>query len=181
MTRINKKIIMKLLQIKLNKKKGISLIEIIIYIAIFSMISILVMNSFIVVLSSFSAVRVNHDLLNSGNNTMEKISREIRQAKNVDLVNSVFNSNSSILTLTAVDGISTVKFIKEGGDLNYYRNGVLVGNLLVEKVSLNAFRLTHIVTTKGEAVVIEITVQSIRGKINKTEKFYNTVVVRGSY
>ena len=59
-------------------KKGYSLVEILVYLAIFTALSVLVINSFILALASFSASRTNRDLLEGGATAMERMSREIK-------------------------------------------------------------------------------------------------------
>ena len=172
--------------IKINFNKGVSLVEIIIYLAIFTVISILVINSFITTLSSFSTIRTNHELLNSGSIAMERISREIRQAKSIDLVNSQTNGGE-VLQLNSTDNSGNnmvIKFIKEGNNLNIYKNGTIVGNLLVQNVIVTSISFDRISTTseaKSEGVKIKIVLQDTRSKLNKTANFYNTVILRGGY
>lgn len=160
---------------------GFSIIEIIIYLAIFTIISVVVINSFIVVLSSFSNARTNQDLLNSGSISMDRISHEIRQAKNIDIVNSTLNSNSGVLRLNDMDGTSYVQIEKNGNALDLYSNGVLVGNLLSQNIYLNKIIFNRISTANSEAVKIEMELQDSRSKTGKTETLYNTIILRGGY
>ena len=76
--------------------------EMMIYIAIFSTISVLVINAFIVIISTFNQTRTTNDLFESGSIVMEKLSRQIRQATNIDLANSTFGANPSVLSLTSI-------------------------------------------------------------------------------
>ncbi|MFA6999648.1 MAG: prepilin-type N-terminal cleavage/methylation domain-containing protein [Candidatus Paceibacterota bacterium] len=163
-----------------NNKKAFSIVEIIIYLAIFTIISIVVINSFIIILASFSTIRTNQDLLTSGETAMNRLSYEIRQAKNVDLTNSIFDSDSSVLRLNSTDGTSYITFDKNIDELEILKNGALFGNLLVQNISLNKLVFRHIITAHGEAVKIEIELQDTRSKVAKTESFYDTVVLRGS-
>ncbi|MFA6386715.1 MAG: hypothetical protein WCW04_03030 [Candidatus Paceibacterota bacterium] len=159
---------------------GFSIIEIVIYIAIFTALSIVVINSFIIVLSSFSTIRSNHDLLNSGSIAMEKITREIRQADSIDIL----NSTDEILQLNSTDNSSNpvvVKFAKVGNALNLYRNGTLVGNLLTSKVTLTSISFIRTSNAKSEGEKIKMVLNNTAGKINKTENFYDTVILRGTY
>ncbi|MFA6355453.1 MAG: hypothetical protein WCW65_03450, partial [Candidatus Paceibacterota bacterium] len=140
----------------------------------------LVINSFIIVLSSFSLIRTNHKLLDSGSIAMERITREIREAKSIDIA----NSNSEILQLNSTDISSNpviVKIMNEGGSLNIYEDGVLVGNLLTSNIVLNSISFDRISTINSEAVKIKISLEDIKSKINRIENFYDTVVLRGSY
>jgi len=168
---------------KANKKNiifGYSLVEIIIYLAIFTTLSILVINSFIIILSSFSATSSNRKLLESGLSSMERITREIRQAKSIDIANSA----AATLQLNSADNLGNAVVIKltlENGDLNLYENGNLAGNLLNQNTDLTGLTFRQIAMAQGEAVKIEMTVQDPQSKNLRSENFYNTVILRGEY
>ncbi|HAQ02298.1 hypothetical protein A2387_03095 [Candidatus Nomurabacteria bacterium RIFOXYB1_FULL_36_10] len=112
---------------------------------------------------------------------MDRISHEIRQAKNIDMINSVFNSNSGVLRLNNVDGTSYIQIEKNGNALELYSNGVLVGNLLSQNIYLNKLIFNRISTPNSEAVKIEMELQDSRSKTGKTETLYNTIILRGGY
>ena len=163
-------------------KKGISLVETIIYLAIFTIVSILVINSFVTVMSSFVTTRTNRDILESGINSLERISREVRQAKSIDVVNSDFTNG--ILQLNSTDSVgnpTVIKFSKNGDQLDAYKDGSLVGNLLNQDIIINSLIFRRISTSQSEAVKIEMTLQDTRGKNHKMKNFYDTVILRGEY
>jgi len=163
---------------------GYSLVEIMVYLAIFTALSVLVINSFIVILSSFNITNMNRKLLESGVVSMERISREIRQAKNIDIANSSLGSSPGILQLNSTDGSGNsmiIKFIDENGNLYLYKNNTLQGNLLGQNVTITSLIFNRISTTQGEAVKIKVTLQYSGGHKTKSENFYNTVILRGSY
>lgn len=173
---------------KINNKKGISLVETIIYLAIFTMVSILVINSFITVMGSFSTTRTNRSLMEAGINSMERISREIRQADSIDVLNSSLNGGT--LQLNSKDSgenLITIKFSKVNNDLNLYKcSGLTVcntlsGNLVGENISLDSLVFRRVITAQGEAIKIEMTLRDLYSKTNKTENFYNTIILKGSY
>jgi type II secretory pathway pseudopilin PulG len=168
----------------LRRNQGYSIVEILIYLAIFTILSVLVINSFITVTRSFSTTRTNRDLLESGSGAMDRISREIRQAKSVDVPNSTFGTSPGVLSLSSTDSggtAETVKFIVESGALNVYINGTLVGNLIDSNISVYSLIFRHITTTEGEGVKIELTLQDTPGPTPKLEKFYDTILLRGNY
>ncbi len=159
---------------------GYSVVEILVYLAIFTSISILVINLFITIIASFNVTSINRKLLETGNVSMERISREIRQAKNIDIANSSINS----LQLNSIDSFGSnvvIKFSALDGDLNLYKDSILLGNLLNEKVILTNLVFRRISTAIGEAVKIEMSLQYTEGKSTKTENFYNTIILRGGY
>lgn len=164
----------------LKNNKGFTLAEILVYIAIFTVISVAVINSYVVILSSFSSTRTARDLLESGNTAMERISREIRQAKSIDVTNSVgtvFQMNST----DSSNNPEVVKFYVLSGALNLYYNNVLDGNLLGQNISITSLVFRRITTTQGEAVKIEMTLQDLKSKTLRSENFYDTVILRGEY
>lgn len=167
-----------------HKNKGYSLIEMIVYLAIFTSVSVLVINSFITVLGSFSATRTNRDLLESGAVVIERITREIRQAESIDTINSVFNSSPGALQLNSIDSGGsqmTIKFSVTNGAINLYEGGTLVGNLLGQNITATSLVFRRITTTNGEGVKIELTLQDNISKNLQTANFYNTIILRGGY
>ncbi|MEK7585745.1 MAG: hypothetical protein AAB477_00725 [Patescibacteria group bacterium] len=170
----------------MNKKykSGYSIAEIIVYLAVFTLLSITVINSFIVVLGSYNNTRTNRDLLESGSAVIERVSREIRQAKNIDVVNSTLASSPGVLQLNSTTSGGTamvIKFSVTSGALNLYQDGTLIGNLLGQNVSATALIFRRIVTTNGEAVKIELTLQDTRSKTSLSANFYDTIILRGAY
>ena len=169
---------------KTQNKNGFSIIEIMVYLAIFTALSVLVINSFIVILSSFNTTNMNRKLLESGTVSMERISREIRQAKNIDIVNSILDTSPGTLQLNSTDSGGNsmiIKLINENGSLNLYKNNTLQGNLLGANLSITNLIFRRIATTQSEAVKIEMTLRYSLGHKTKSENFYDTVVLRGGY
>lgn len=167
-----------------KRNKGHSLIEIIIYIAIFSALFVVVINSIVVVFRTYGTTRTNRDLQESGSIVMERLVREIHQAKNIDVTNSVLATSPGVLQLnsTTQGGTVTVmRFVTSNGALNLYQDGTIIGNLLGQNVTVTSLIFRRITTTNGEAVKIEMTLRDNRSPSLKQANFYNTVILRGSY
>lgn len=168
-----------------TKIKGYSIVEIMVYIAIFAFLSMVVINSFINVMSAFNNTRTYRDLSESGSIVMERISREIRQAKTINITNSVFNSTNGVLELNSTSSAGTskvIKFMISGNALNIYQDGTLVGNLLKQNISPSSLLFRRITNTNSDAVKIEMTLIDTRNNTNPTSvNFYNTITLRGSY
>lgn len=179
----NENIITKIFNKKRNLVFGYSIIEILVYLAIFTSLSILVINSFITILSSFNTTNMNRKLLESGSIVMERVSREIRQAESIDIANSSFNNSSGALQLNSTDGgtPAIMKFIVANGDLNLYKDGNLLGNLLEQDISVTSLIFRRISTTSSEAVKIEMTLEYSKGQSTRSENFYDTVILRAGY
>jgi len=162
---------------KKTKSSGYALLEMLFYISLFAILSIVVINSLIVMMKSFKETRINSELTQSGT-IMEKISREIRQA------NSIYSINATLLGLNIKDENGQnrrVQISLSGSDVQLSENDVLVGNLNTPNISILSLNFTQIVTTKGTAIKILLTVKSNHDSQNRTENFYDTVVLRGDY
>ncbi len=163
-----------------NKKNGYSIVEIIVYLAIFTTVSILVINSFIVIFSTFNVSRINRSLLNSGSTAMERMSREIRQANNVDIPNSTIGSSLGVLQLNSTDNGGSaiaIKFLVSNSVFKLYKNGNLIGDLTGQNILVTKLLFRRISTTKSEAVRVEMTLE----KNGQSENFYDTIILRGGY
>lgn len=163
---------------------GYSIVEILIYVALFATLSIAVINSFIVVVSSFSSTRVNRNLLESGSTIMERISREVRQSYAIDVSGSTFGTSPGVLYMntTSTGGSNTtVKFVVENGLLNMYNGSSLVGSLNSPSISIQSIIFRKISTAESEAVKIELTLEDTTSKTSRSENFYDTIILRETY
>lgn len=175
---------MKCFKKKLIDSRGISAIELIVYITLFAVLSVAVLNALIVTMRSFSETRSNHDLLNGGLYSMERMTREIRNAESVDILGSTFASNPGVLALTTRDIVGnpkTVIFSRSGTSLIITENGVVTGTLTGQNVDLTNLMFYQTVTVKGSVIKIEMTVQDNRSLSRRSENFYNTITLRGGY
>lgn len=167
---------------KQKNKKGFSLIEIVIYIAIFSMVSLLVIKSLSLSMKSFAATRTNIILEEAGLNSIERISREIRASNSIDLVNS--DLSNGILKLNSLDASGApmdVQISNDNGKLDLYEGGVLLGNLLGANVTLENLSFSPISTTHSQGLKVNISIKSNYGASDKQANFYDTLILRGSY
>lgn len=173
---------MNIVGFKYNKNtEGFSLIEIIVYLAIFSFLSILVIRSFITILASSSVINTNYRLLDSGSVAIDRISYEIRRAKSVDLSNSYFSVDDGAIRLKDENDSSYVDFLKSDDALIFSKNGTVVDNLLSNDIILNKLIFNRIVTVNGEALKIEMEIQDKKSDPIRKEKFYDTIILRGGY
>jgi type II secretory pathway pseudopilin PulG len=167
-----------------NLKSGYSIVEIIIYVAVFAVVAVVIMNAFIVLVSFFNQTRTNHDFIKSGNLAMERISREVRLANNIRTATSTLGTSPGVLDLDSVDASNnpnTIKFNVSSGALNLSENGTLVDNILAPNMQVTSLIFRQITTTNSTGVKIEMTIQDTRDKLGLTEKFSDTVILRGGY
>lgn len=162
---------------KNKKNKGFSLVEMIVYLAIMTVITITLVQSFIVVLKSNKSSFIDSVIRNSGYSIMENIIRETRKSEDINICSSsllsliqkdnnvvIFSINDGVMTLSEGIGIQTDK-----------------GTLNSSDIKITDFNCNIINTTKSKAVKLKIELSTQVNDQNKTESFYSTVILRGSY
>jgi Tfp pilus assembly protein PilE len=166
---------MKIKIIKMNK--GYSLIEILFYIAIFSTLALVIINSLITMTKSFRATTIQADLVQSSS-VAERISREIRQAYGI---NSLSLSDLKLNTKDESGNNKTIRFVLSGSDIQLLENDIFIGNLNTPNIQVTALSFVEITTLKGKAIKMSLSVRSTRDTLGRIENFYDTIVLRGDY
>src|SRR3989344_3183177 len=163
---------------KIRKTKGgYKLIEILFYIALFSVLTLAIINSFITMTKAFKEISIQSDLVQSSL-VIERMSREIRQAYGI---NSIATSDLKLNTKDEADNNKTVRFVLSGTNIQLYENDVLTGNLNTPNIQAVDLSFAQITTVNGNAIKVSLSVKSGRDTINRVENFYNTVLLRGDY
>jgi Tfp pilus assembly protein PilE len=160
-----------------NYKTGYVILELLFYFLLFSILSIVVINSMLTMLKSFKETTIQAELVQSGT-IMERISREVRGAYAI----SSINATDLVLNTKDSAGVNkTVRFLLSGTNLQLLENSVLTGNLNIPTISVTSLTFSSITTAQGTAVKISLTVKSTSDSLNRTETLYDTVVLRGDY
>ncbi|TSC78051.1 MAG: Uncharacterized protein G01um101424_185 [Parcubacteria group bacterium Gr01-1014_24] len=169
---------MKIMKLKTKSyKRGYAILELLFYIAFFSVLSLVVINAMITMARSFRENAIQMELMQNGV-IMEKISREIRPAYGI---NSISLSNLKLNTKDNLGAEKTVEFLLSGSNLQLLENNILTGNLNTPNIVVTGLTFTQITTVKGKAVKILLTVKSVNDALGRTQDFYDTIVLRGSY
>ena len=160
-----------------NKNFGYSLIEVLFYVALFAILSVVLLDVLITMTGLFMKTITNRDLM-QGSIITENISRELKQADS-------FSFNSNVLTVNTKDDSNnpkTVMYTLSGGNIQVI-DSVLgdLGNLNSPNTSVVSFNISLINTLKSKAAKINLEVGSNRYAENTTEDFENTIILRGSY
>ncbi len=166
-----------------NKKHGFTLVEMIIYIAFFGVLSVLAIDSTFIVMKSFHSLRLTQNINQSATVGLERMSREIRNAYGIDTVNSTFGSNPGRLTLNTKDGAgvnTTIEFYVNDNQLFLKEGGIDKGSLMTKNAVLTNLVFYQIANPESRAVKIEMTIRDTRGDLQKNVNFYDTIILRGS-
>jgi hypothetical protein len=164
----------------LKKNKGFSIAEMLIYIAIMTVILIVIVDMFLVVSKSNKQSSAYNSVKDSAVFGLEKIIKETRLSTSIDFGQSIFNSTSSVLVLNSEDengDLKIVKFYLDNGLIKVDINGEYFGPATYSDTFVSGLKFIPIDTGSSQAVKIEINI----GAENISENFYSTVVLRNSY
>lgn len=165
-----------------RNNEGYSIIEILVYLAIFSALSITVINSFLVMNHAVQASHIAGDILENGQVSLNRLARQIHRASSVDVAGSTFDSTPGVLSLQSTDSSGApiiVRFIVESGALVEYVGETRTVLISGQTVSVDALVFRHITMSHGEAVKIEMKIKNITKKTPLYASFYDTIIVQG--
>jgi len=158
-------------------QKGYSLLELVIYIALFTLFSIVIIRSLVTVTQTYATAAAYRRLQNNGELIMERITREARNASSIS--NGTYGTNPGAVTFvgTDTDDVShTVSFAVVNGAIQVTDNGVS-SNISTTEVSPTSFIVRHITTADGEGVKVELQLTTANGYI-VSAPFYSTIMLR---
>lgn len=167
-----------------NKKLGFTLIEMVIYSALLALISILTINAVLSMSRAAGSFRESRNIGLAADSGVERMVRDMRSAALINDAGSSFGANPGVLNIDIVDpdtsASSTVEFYLSGTTLTRRAGGV-TQILTAPTIEVTSLVFRKFTTAKSQAVRVEMTLRSGRGVSQKTENFYDTVVLRGSY
>lgn len=163
---------------------GFSLIEIVLYVSLFSVVSAISMNALLQTIKSFNNLRVSRNINDSSVSVMERLTRDIKSATTINLAQSTFGTSPGRLTLNTVNASGTpmtVEYYVASSSLRIKENGVDVGSLVSARTQVSALVFYYINTGTTVGVKIELHLTSSRASVNDIDHFYDTSILRGSY
>ncbi|MFA5838811.1 MAG: hypothetical protein WC849_02640 [Candidatus Paceibacterota bacterium] len=165
---------------KVGDRNGISLLETIIYMAITTMVLVFIVNMMMFTSTTFKNFKISRDIKNSASISVSRMVNEIRKAGSIDDALSLFNNPNGKLALNIIGG-DRMTFFLDSGILKIENNGVIEGSLSSDNTFISNLVFKKINNTKGQAVKIEITIRDKEIGFLKSENFYITAVLQGSY
>jgi len=164
---------------KSNYSKGYSIIELLVYIALFVLISLVVVKSLIYMMKTYSDARSFRTVQQNGELVMERLTREIRQANTVSVAGSAFGSSPGTLSLSGKDNSNapyTAVASLVNGVAQLTINGVS-SSLSSDEVSISNLTFWNITTATSNAIKLQLTLTTTNAPV-VTKSFYTTVVLR---
>lgn len=169
---------------KLKTTEGFTLVEMLIYVALMVALLFAVMQLSLGVSRSYKNIKAIKNVESSAVTAFERMTREIRGAKSIDISHSALGVNPGDLILNTTDqggAPTTVEFYVNNGVLSLKSGGVYQGPLTTGSTTVSNLIFRRIVTSNSEGVKIEAEFRSVLGAVSSVEKFYSTIAERGSY
>jgi hypothetical protein len=156
--------------------------EVIVYLAMLGIISILVTDNIISLFKNYNIVRTNQEIEYNAISILDKLTRDVHNAKNVVAEQSSFAIPAGVITLNIASSTNTavdnkIRFYLEEGKIKYNIDGVYFGNLSTKNVNISNFRIYYINATSTEAIKVELGVES-NPHLNQSiisKNFYTTI------
>jgi type II secretory pathway pseudopilin PulG len=170
---------------KKNNKSGFSVVEIIIYFGLLAVISTLVTTNIISLFKNYNIARSNQEIEYNAINIIDKLTRDTRDAKSININDSSFSVVQGSVSLnigSSTDDMAsnTVKFYLDNNKLKYMKDGIDFGNISTNSVNVSNFKIFYINSSSTEAIKVELTIDTIaQSNSNPISKnFYTTILLR---
>ena len=167
-----------------RQQGGFTVIETTVYVGLFSLLSIIIMNTMWSTIRISNELRVTRDINDTAVVVMERLTRDIKNATLVDIANSSFASSPgrlTIQTMTASGTAMTVEYFVASSTLRVKENGVDKGSLLSTRTQIEGLVFYYITSGATVAIKTELHMRSLRGASTNVDHFYNTTILRGTY
>ena len=165
-------------------KRGFTLVEVIIYLSITMMLSVVLVNSFLIVMRAFNAAQAASVVSVEASSILERTVREIRNANGVDVGASTFGSDPGTLVLNTVDvngGAATVRLWSDGTDIFVQNVSGESSKLSSPGITVGRFEFNRFSTSTTDAIQIDLVLSATRGRTTIQKEFHTASVIRGAY
>ena len=165
----------------IKNKKGFSLVEIIIYISLLAILTGAITWSIASILHSYNRMKDARAVENSAMASMDRMVKEIRNSKSVDLVHTATSTANGYLTLNDFDSngnSETIKFYLLNNRIFVDQNGSQMGPLTLESITVSSLVFRYFTNASSTGVKIEMAIQA---STTPVINFYDSAVLRGSY
>lgn len=161
-----------------SRKKGFTLIEILVYASLLVLLIVLMANAVASLSHIIVEAKTERALRSSAEAALERITREIRFAESVNIGASVFNAHPGTLILTSIDPFTetpqTITISFTGSQITIQKNADASEFLTSDNTTTSNLVFRHILNgSASESVRTELTIDG--------KNFYTTTVLRRSY
>ncbi len=168
----------------MHYKKGITLMESIVYFSLLAILVSIVMTSLISLFKSYSYVQAEQDIETTAIQVFDKMTRDIKNANSVVIASSSFNVPQGAVAVTiastTVSATETYRYYWENNTVKVSREATYLGALSLPTVTVGSFTARYINGTSTQAIKLEmnLNVTPHFGTTTISKNFYTTVQLR---
>jgi len=166
-----------------KKQNGFALVEMLIYIIIFVLIALSIVSSLTYITKSYRQLKNERDILISAQTVLNEITLDVRQAKNIDSTNSLFNSATGRLTLLGKRTDNTdlkYEFYLTNGQIHLKENDVERGALTSDQVTVSEFYVYRLVNSITEGITVRLKLEA-ENEVSRVKTFSATSILRNVF
>ncbi len=157
-----------------NLNKGLSLVEMIIYIFLVSLLVVSILNVFVRMSKTYRDIRAAKSITLSASTVLNRFSYEVKQARDIS---GTFGVSSSSLSLTR-GATTTIFSLGAGNRIAISINGVTDYLTSVDNQVTNLTFLKLLATTTSKGVTIQFTITNNSGTTRHTANFETSSILR---
>lgn len=163
-------------------KSGYSMVEIIMYVTILSFLVFIVVGMLVRISHTKDRLTAAQRLTNSAIVSLDRMTREINSATNINVASSTLNTSPGRLILMGNESGTayTTEFSIASGTLRILRNGVDQGPLTESGVVVTHLVFRRSASSTDQAISLELGLESGTSTSYKAETFYTTNLLRQS-
>ena len=163
-----------------------TLLELMIYITLLTVIGGLVLNIFSFQIVQWGYARILRDSSDGGKFILDRLIQEIELARSVETSTSVLNAHPGKLVLNTFASATSsqealLEIFVDNGELKIKRGTGPATSLSGARIEVTQLIFRRISSVKSEMVRVELTVKATSGSYAQEQSFVTASVLRGSY
>lgn len=152
-----------------NRLKGVTLIEMMLYIGLFSVIIILVMNFMLSTQEAIRRTNIRGQVYKSSEFVIQHLEGSFEHAASIDANNSLFDSGDGVLSISFADGTKQYTLV----DSVLYFAGVPI---TPHTISVLSFTVTPVSTTSGEIFGVKVVIKLVSTNDSEVDNDINILL-----
>lgn len=163
----------------IQKQRGMSIVDTMVYIAVLVILTSAAVTAIFSLNTVFERNKSERVLTDAATMVLERFTRDVRDADTVNLLLSTLAASSSVVVLE--NSATTTTYSVTDGKVMLDVEGVSYGALTPDAVLVQNFSVVRYAGTQSDALRLTLDLATYGKFASTTEKFYSTVVLRGSY
>ncbi|HWC57511.1 MAG TPA: hypothetical protein VG621_00965 [Candidatus Paceibacterota bacterium] len=164
-----------------RRHNGYSLIELVVYIALFILLSLVLIQALVSVMRTYATGARYRALEDNGELVMERITRELRNGSTA--TTSTCPTTATTITLASTDasgGTHTTIFGLSGGNVTLATDGGSAQAISTSDVTASTLTFCSFTTAVGTGVRVHLVLATTRGTSTTSAAFSSTILLRGT-